>query len=222
MSHASFLLLLPWALFVKKWSQWTTMMNCEFGDPIILLYLAVKLAHSLDALGQPRMSGSRFYRSEAACQASRRHLMNRKEAILSSTSDFVRGTHGEGGSVSRSSRASAPPRRAVTRRRSAAPPLRRAWPRVAPRPPHAPTSAKGCPRRRHAAARRQDGKMVVGRPTSAASRPLDARGLVHRLLSLCGNSRLLLRPLPGYNGGKKRRGHLTKGAYTQGAGARGW
>ena len=27
------------------------MMNCEFGDPIILLYLAVKLARSLDALG---------------------------------------------------------------------------------------------------------------------------------------------------------------------------
>ncbi len=121
------------------------MMNCEFGDPIILLYLAVKLAHSLDALGQPRMSGSRFHRSEAACQASRRHLMNRKEAILSSsTSDVVRG-HGEGGSVSRSSRASAPPRRAVTRRRSAAPPLRRtcrASPRARRTPQH---SAKGCP-----------------------------------------------------------------------------
>ena len=31
------------------------MMICEFGDPIILLYLAVKLAHSVDALGQPQM-----------------------------------------------------------------------------------------------------------------------------------------------------------------------
>ena len=54
MSHASFLLLPSWALFVKKWSPWTTMMICEFGDPIILLYLAVKLAHSFDALGNRR------------------------------------------------------------------------------------------------------------------------------------------------------------------------
>ena len=54
MSPASFLLLhFLWAL-VKKWSPWTTMMICEFGDPIILLYLAVKLAHSFDALGNRR------------------------------------------------------------------------------------------------------------------------------------------------------------------------
>ena len=30
------------------------MMICEFGDPIILLYLAVKLAHSFHALGNRR------------------------------------------------------------------------------------------------------------------------------------------------------------------------
>ena len=30
------------------------MMICVFGDPIILLYLAVKLAHSFDALGNRR------------------------------------------------------------------------------------------------------------------------------------------------------------------------
>ena len=54
MSHASLLLLFLGRYSVKKWSQWTTMVICEFGDPIILLYLAVKLAHSLDALGNRR------------------------------------------------------------------------------------------------------------------------------------------------------------------------
>ena len=112
--------------------------------------------------------------------------------------------------------AGAPPRRAVTRRLPAAP-LRRTWPLVAPRPPPAEKQREGLPRRRHAAARRQDGKMVVGTPTAAASRPLDARGLVHRLPRLCGDTRLLLRPLPGDKGGNHGRGHLTTGAHPQGA-----
>ena len=34
MSHASFFAAHPWALFVKKWSRRTTMMNCEFSGPV--------------------------------------------------------------------------------------------------------------------------------------------------------------------------------------------
>ena len=106
--------------------------------------------------------------------------------LLSSTSDFVRGIEVKVAPfLAAPGRAGA--RRAVTRRRQ---PRRRAAPSpsVAPRARRTPQNgARGCP---GAATRQpepgQDG-MVVGRPTSAAPGPLDARGLVHRLPRLCGD-----------------------------------
>ena len=126
------------------------------------------------------------------------------------------------GSVSRSSQGRAGARRAL--HAAASRPPRRPEPkRSAPapaRPSTARRAAPAPPRGSPNPASRQDGKMVVGAPAAAASRPLDARGLVHRLPRLCGDTRLLLRPLPGDKGGLGTGGHLTTGAHSQGARAR--